>query len=112
LNTLSYLATEVHPGIGGLFYPSSEEVKAFKLGNANKKLDYLNTHVLVDKKFIFGDKFTVADAYLYIILSWTAYVGIDLSGYPQVQAYAEGIKNLETVQAAHARIATNPSSTL
>ncbi len=34
-----------------------------------------------------GDTFTVADAYLYTILRWSPFVGIDLARWPVVATY-------------------------
>ena len=56
------------------------------------------------KKFIVGDKFTVADAYLYIVLSWAARVNIDLTPYKNVKAYFDGIAALDSVKSAHALV--------
>ena len=112
-NVLSYVSTEVHPSIGGLFNPTlGDETKAFIRGNAAKKLTYLENTLIADKSYLVGDAFTIADSYLYIVLSWTNYVGIDLSPYPRVQAYAARIGALENVKAAHARIATSPTTTI
>ena len=114
-NLLSYLASEVHPSIGGLFNPTiGEEVKEYLRGNAAKKLSYLENNILngEGKKFLVGESFSIADSYLYIILTWTKYVGIDFSSYKNVSAFFERISNLEVVKAAHARIATSPSSIL
>ena len=112
-NVLSYVSTEVHPSIGGLFNPTlGDETKAFIRGNAAKKLTYLENTLIADKSFLVGNSFTIADSYLYIVLSWTNYVGIDLSPYPRVQAYAARIGALENVKAAHARIATSPATTI
>lgn len=113
-NILAYLASEVHPSIGGLFNPTiGEEVKQYLRGNASKKLAYLDVHVLNGgKQFLVGNSFSIADSYLYIILTWTAYVGIDFSSFKNVASYFEGISGLDIVKAGHARIATSPSSTL
>ena len=111
-NILSYLATEVHPSIGGLFNPTiSEDVKQFIRGNAAKKLTYIENNLLAGKSFLQGNSFTIADSYLYIILTWTKYVGIDLLPYKNVSAYLERISTLPNVKAAHDRIATSPSTT-
>jgi hypothetical protein len=61
--------------------------------------------------FLVGGKFSIADSYLYIVLTWPQYVGVDMSGYPLLQAYSAGIAALPQVVAAHALMATNPSST-
>ncbi len=112
-NVLSYVSTEVHPSIGTLFYPTlAEDVKAWYRGNAAKKLAYLESTIIGDKSFVVGNSFTIADSYLYIVLSWTAYVGIDLAPYPRVQAYSARIGALDNVKAAHARIATSPSTSV
>jgi glutathione S-transferase len=113
LNALSYVATEVHPAVGCFFMPNAAaDVTAFFRTRVNQKLTYLNDKFIGDRQFIVGDSFTVVDSYLYIVLSWTQYVGIDLSEYPKVQAYFNGIAALENVKNAHARIAENPATVL
>ena len=64
-----------------------------------------------DKKFLVGDAFTIADAYLYIVLSWAGYVGVDTAAFPAVKAYFDGIAALDFVKAAHAKMAEKPAST-
>ena len=63
------------------------------------------------KKFLVGDSFTVADSYTYIVLSWSGYVGIGIDAYPAVKAYYEGIRELDFVKAAHAKMAEKPTHT-
>jgi len=111
LSALSYIATEVHKGIGGLF-GASPDVKDALLARGNKTLQYLNDSFLAGKSFAFGTNFTVVDAYLYIVLSWCGYVGLDLSAYPVAKAYFERISNLPNVKAAHAKIASVPATVL
>lgn len=113
VNALSYIASEVHPSIGCFFAPGlAEDVTAYFRDRVSKKLAYLESNFIGEKAFVVGDSFTVADSYLYICLTWTKYVGIDLSGYPHVNGYLERIGNLENVKAAHARIATSPATTI
>ncbi len=113
-NVLSYVATEVHPSISSIFFNpnATEDVKAYTNANAAKKLAFLESFIIADKTYLAGDTFTIADGYLYIVLSWTPYVGIDLTPYPKVKAYFERIGALENVKAAHARIATNPVTSI
>jgi glutathione S-transferase len=113
LNALSYVATEVHPAVGSFFMPNAApDVTAFFRTRVATKLNYLSDHFIGDRRFVVGDSFTIVDSYLYIVLSWTQYVGIDLNEYPKVKAYYEGIANLPNVKAAHARIAENPATVL
>ncbi len=50
-----------------------------------------------------GDKFTVADAYLFTVLNWTRKHDIDVSKWPNIKAYlarvAERPKVQETMRA-------------
>ena len=112
-NALNYIASEVHPNIGGLFYPGlPADVQALLKERAAKKLEYLEKTLLASSDFLVGNSFTIADSYLYIVLTWTGYVGVDVTPFPKVQAYFERIGGLSVVKDAHARIATNPTSVL
>jgi glutathione S-transferase len=73
-------------------------------------LKFLNDVELVNKKFMVGDSFTIVDSYLYIVLTWLGPTGLD--AYPVVKAYFDGISSLEGVVAAHAKMATSPTSTV
>lgn len=64
-----------------------------------------------DKFFIFGCQLSIADFYLYSILILLPLVGIDLSSFPQLEAYTSRIASLPEVVGAEARIATNASTT-
>ena len=111
LQNLSYIASEMHQGIGGLFSPAhTPESKAFYNGLIQKRLTYLENYVVKDVNYITNNNFSVADLYLYIVLSWTYYVGVDLTAFPNTLAFYERIKNDSRVVAAHERIATSPST--
>ncbi len=106
---LNYIGTEIHTNIGGLFHPAhNDATREFYKTNAHRKLAFLDKE-LENKTYFVCDKFTVADAYLYIVLSWTAYVGIDTSAYPNINAYSKRIGELDFVKAAHERMATCPT---
>jgi glutathione S-transferase len=47
-----------------------------------------------------GDKFTVADAYLFTVLRWSTYVNIDLGKWPNVKAYVDRVAAHPKVQEA------------
>lgn len=53
-----------------------------------------------------------ADIYLYIVLSWHQYVGVDIASFPAVSTFYETVKALPEIVAAHARIATSPATTI
>jgi glutathione S-transferase len=99
MEILNYIATEVHKSFGPLFNPmASAELKAGAIANLEGKFNWLSGF-LGDKKFLMGDGFTVADAYLFTVLSWTGHVKMDLSRWPSLAAYVARVAARPKVQA-------------
>ena len=46
---------------------------------------------LAGKSYLFGEAFTVADAYLFTVTSWAHYVKLDLSAFPNVLAFQKRV---------------------
>ena len=112
-NALSYISSELHASVGPLFNPAlAPELAEHYRNKAATKLQYINDKLVGSKKFLIGDHFTVADAYLYVVLSWMGYLKIDLTPFPNVVAYFEHIHGMEAVKAAHERMATGPATTV
>jgi glutathione S-transferase len=55
---------------------------------------------LGEKPYLTGENFTVADAYLYVVLSWLGGLKVDISGMPKLVAYFERCRNRPSVQQA------------
>jgi glutathione S-transferase len=47
-----------------------------------------------------GDKFTVADAYLFTVLRWSPRIEVDLTKWPNVKAYVDRVAARPKVQEA------------
>jgi glutathione S-transferase len=100
MEILNYIAAEIHKGFGPLFNPQiSADAKAEAKTALGKKFDWLSTH-LGSKTFLLGNTFTVADAYLFTVLSWSAHTGIDLGPWPVLTAYQSRIAQRPKVQQA------------
>jgi glutathione S-transferase len=100
LEWLGYIGTELHKGFGPLFTPtSSAEQKQAAKDAIAKKFSWVAGE-LGDRAYLVGDQFTVADAYLFTVLGWTNYVGIDLGGWPSLKAYHTRIAGRPAVLAA------------
>ncbi|AHB75335.1 MULTISPECIES: glutathione transferase GstA [Burkholderiaceae] len=97
---LNFISTELHKAFAPLFNPKTpEEWKAIvndliaaRLAYVEKKLD--------GQAYLMGDNFTVADAYLFTVLSWGKWVGVDIGRWPTLQSYTNRISSRPTVQAA------------
>jgi len=74
-------------------------------------LQAANDKVFAGKEFLVGSSLTIADIYAYIVLSWTPFVGLSLDAFPNVAAFYERVRSLPVIQEAHARIATDPTTT-
>jgi len=97
---LSYVTSEIHKGLGALFNPKmpAEFRAAWKEAQA-AKLDFLSQQ-LQGRSYLTGDAFTVADAYLFVCLSWTPWLDVDLARWPVLKAYVERIGGRPSVKAA------------
>ena len=97
---LNFVASELHKGIGGLFNPAMPEdgKKAMK-DRLTRRFAWLDAQ-LAKKPYLLGDKYSVADAYAFVVLSWTKHVGIDLSPYAHIIAYMDRVGSRPAVQAA------------
>jgi glutathione S-transferase len=87
---LNYTASEVHGTVAHLFNKTiSAGVRAYLVTLYKKKLTYTNDKLVGGKDFLVGSSFTIADSYLYIVLSWCPYVGIDLTEFPNLVKYTD-----------------------
>ena len=100
MEILNYITSEVHKGFSPLFNPKiSADWRASVQASLEKKFDWLSAF-LKDKTFLMGNAFTVADAYLFTVLSWTRPLKIDLERWPVLKAYQSRIAPRPTVQRA------------
>lgn len=100
MEMLNYIGSEVHTGFHPIFKPNvSPEAKAAAVENLEKKFDWLSKRITAGKH-LFGDAFTVADAYLFTVLRWTEFAKIDRGKWPTLAAYFELVGRRPAVQAA------------
>ena len=100
METLSFIATEIHKGFGPLWYPDTPEAtRASAIAKLGKRFDEV-ARTLGQRQYIFGNAFTIADAYLYTVASWSGYLKVDLSKWPALQQYLARIGERESVRKA------------
>jgi glutathione S-transferase len=84
METLNFCSSEVHKQIGALFNPKmTPEMREVQLGVIERRLNALEK-LLEGKQYAMGDKFSVADAYLFNVLNWTNPLKIDMGKWPNV----------------------------
>jgi glutathione S-transferase len=97
---LNFIASEIHKPLGQLFAPDLPELHAGKLrGRVAERFNYIQS-VLADRAFLMGETFTVADAYLFVMLQWCDRFHIDIQLWPNIDDYEFRISRRPTVLAA------------
>jgi glutathione S-transferase len=100
MESLNYISSELHKTFSPLFINTTpEETRKAIFAYLAKRVDFINTQ-LGKSSFICGEQFSVADAYLFTVLSWSRYVKFDLAPWPQVVSYLERIAARPAVHAA------------
>ena len=84
---LSFINSELHKTFGGLFNPAASDVeKQTAIGTLNKRFKYVDQQ-LAGKDYLTGTTFTVADAYLFVVMGWAGFLKIDLGPYSNITAF-------------------------
>ncbi len=97
---LNFITSEIHKGFSPLFDPTlAPEVKQIFKDKLGKRFDWLTTQ-LTGKQYLMGDAFTVADGYLFTVLNWCQWVGIDLAKWPVLKDYQSRVSARPKVQEA------------
>ncbi|NJO83333.1 MAG: hypothetical protein HC828_11280 [Blastochloris sp.] len=73
--------------------------KTVVLDKLASRYDYLAKH-LDQNPYLLGKEFSVADGYLFTVLNWTNFLGIDLGKWPALKAYQERVAARPAVQEA------------
>lgn len=97
---LGYINTELHKTISVVFRPNTPpEAAAIARENVQKRLEYIEK-ALEKGPYLTGSDFTVADAYLYVVMSWNARTGISLDRLPRLKAFVDRVADRPHVKAA------------
>ena len=96
---LNFITSELHKGIGFMFGPAADDAKAMMRTRASAKLKWVDEQ-LEGRDYLMGQDFSVADAYLFTVTTWTGHTGIDISGLKNLQGFMARMAARPAVQAA------------
>ena len=100
LEWLNFITTELHKNFGPMFSPVlADEAKAFFKDRVMVKFKYIDIQ-LTGRDYLMGNHFTVADGYLFTMLSWADRMKFDLSAMPNLLAYKDRVAARPKVQEA------------
>ena len=112
MESLNFIATEVHKQFGPLWYPTTPE--ATKEAQRTKLATRFETlsETLAKQPYLTGDKFTIADAYLFTILRWAGMLKVDLAPFPVLRDFMARVEARPQVQQAlkEEGLTKNPAS--
>jgi glutathione S-transferase len=96
---LGFINSELHTRYSSLFdktWPTAlhDAVRA----KLSLRLDKVAAQ-LDGRPWLLGDTFTVADPYLFTVLEWSKYTGIDLTRWPVLKAYVDRVRQRPAVKA-------------
>lgn len=99
---LNFITAELHKQFSILFKRDApESYRAVVRGKIGDRLEYIQER-LSDRGYLLGETFSVADAYLFVMLQWAPRFGIDPLIWPNVADYEFRIARRPAVRAAMA----------
>lgn len=98
---LNYTASELHKAFSPFFAPSvTDTEKEAAKAKVIKRMDYFESVFADGREYLLGDRFSVADAYFFVVANWTKPTGIGLDRWPKVAAHATRVMGREKVKEA------------
>ena len=97
---LNFITSELHKVVFiPLLDPSSGDgAKSSARDKATERFAYLNAQLEGHEYLL--DQFTVADAYLFTVLNWARFSGVDLAQFPAVEGYFNRLRERPSVARA------------
>ena len=96
---LTFIGTELHKSFSPLFRPGPDETKNAARARLEEWFAWLDPQ-LAARPFLLGDRFSVADVYLFVVIGWSDYVKLSLDRWPGLVSYRSRIASRPAVQAA------------
>lgn len=97
---LGYINSELHKTYSPLFSPTTTpELRDDRIAYLHKRYAVIEK-ALEGKPYLFGDDFSVADAYLFTVTNWARAVKVDLSQFPNLLAFQRRVAERKSVQEA------------
>lgn len=97
---LNFIATELHKNFSPLFDPSSTDTTRQQFSTKLAVRLAQTDNMLQQSSYLLGEHFSVADAYLFVVLNWAPMVKIDLVPYQYLLAFKQRVAARPAVQRA------------
>ncbi|MGH6705906.1 MAG: glutathione binding-like protein [Sphingomicrobium sp.] len=99
---LGFIASELHKAFGPFFGGAEGAARDAALDRLKTRIGHIDYLLGDGRDYLFGDKFSVADAYAFVVLGWTKHFGISTDEWPNVKAFIERVAARPAVRQAMA----------
>lgn len=96
---LTFINGEIHKPFGTLFAGGTEDAKKAAREKIAKRFAWVDKE-LGENPYLTGPVFTVADAYLFVMLTWAHKLHVDIKSFPKLQLYYARVAARPKVQEA------------
>ena len=98
---LNFISAELHKAFGPLFNPTlAPAARDAMVANIQGKLGLIDQALADGRPFLTGSDFTVADAYLFVILGLGPMLGLDFEAWPRLGEFSRRVAARPAVQSA------------
>tara|TARA_R110000868_G_scaffold281350_1_gene541743 strand:- start:632 stop:1243 length:612 start_codon:yes stop_codon:yes gene_type:complete len=98
---LSFVGAELHKSFTPFFKADSTDTEKQKArAKLDRRIGDIEKLLSDGRQYLMGDEFTVADAYLYTVATWTRPTEIGLDAWPNLAAYVDRVAQRPAVQEA------------
>lgn len=101
---LNFISSELHKAFSPYFgeRPLSQAEREAAEAVLVRRIGDVASMFADGRSFVLGKAYSVADAYLFVVLNWARFVGLDLTRWPQVERYVSSMASRPAVRKAMA----------
>ena len=99
---LGFLGSELHKAFGPFFGGAEGDARDAAIDRLKSRIAHVEYLLGDGRDYLFGDRFSVADAYAFVVLGWTSRFDIPLDEWPNVKAFVERVAARPAVRQAMA----------
>ncbi len=109
---LNFIAAELHKMYSPWLFHAEYGTDVQKIAREKiaGRLSLVESHLAEHGPFLMGGQFTVADAYLFVIVGWSSFAKVELAAYPALRALMDRVGTRPKVREAQAAERLKPAA--
>lgn len=97
---LGFVSSELHKGFGPLFGQIDSEQRRQVIDRLETRIGHVERLLGDGRDHLLGERFSIVDAYAFVVLSWAQMCDVSLDKWPQVRAFLDRIGKRPAVRRA------------